>query len=89
MNTTIDQVDKAALPHLRQPDSATGPRIELWRMHQVLDLVPFSRTTLWRRIRSGDFPAPVRLGGPHSRVIAWWATDIEAWLDDLRYRARS
>ena len=52
MNTTIDQVDRAALPHVGQPDSATGPRIELWRMHQVLELVPFSRTTLWRRIRA-------------------------------------
>lgn len=84
MNNTISQVDKEALPSAGLPDSATGPRGELVRMRQVLELVPFSRTTLWRRVRAGEFPAPVRLGGPKSRVKAWWSSDIQTWLDGLR-----
>ena len=53
MNTTTYQIDRAGLPHLGQPDSATGPRITLLRMSEVLELVPFSRTTLWRRSTDG------------------------------------
>ena len=85
MNNTTSQVDKEMLPAAGLPDSATGPRGELLRMRQVLDLVPFSRTTLWRRVRAGHFPAHVRLGGPQSRVIAWWSSDVEAWLDSLQH----
>ena len=33
------------------------------RTKDVLNVVGFARTTLWRRVKSGDFPQPVRLGG--------------------------
>ena len=69
--------------------SDAAPRGELLRLRQVLDLVPFSRTTLWRRVRSGDFPEPLLLGGAQSRVKAWWRHDVEAWLDSLRDRRES
>lgn len=36
----------------------------------------FSRTTIWRRIRDGDFPKPVPLGG---RRVGWPEREIEAW----------
>ena len=32
----------------------------LLRAKQVMDRMGWSRTTLWRRIRSGEFPAPVQ-----------------------------
>ena len=32
-------------------------------------LIGLSRTSLWRRVRAGDFPAPVRLGGQGSRAV--------------------
>ena len=89
MNTTTSQVEGASLPSSGLPDSSTTHRVELLRMRQVLEQVPFSRTTLWRRVRAGDFPRPVRLGGPQSRVIAWRSCDIEAWLDALRHRQGS
>ena len=34
----------------------------LLRAKQVMALMGWSRTTLWRRIRAGDFPAPVKTG---------------------------
>ena len=45
-----------------------------------------SRTTLWRRVQSGDFPAPVRLGGNGSRAVGWRRADIERWLKALPKR---
>lgn len=35
-----------------------------------------NRVTLSRRIRRGEFPAPIRVG---VRNVAWLQSDIEAW----------
>lgn len=35
-----------------------------------------NRTTLQRRIRRGEFPAPIRVG---PRAVAWIKSEIEAW----------
>ena len=40
-------------------------------------LVPFSRSTLWRKCRSGDFPAPVKVS---KNVTAWRAGAVRTWL---------
>lgn len=42
-------------------------------------VLPFSASTLWRRVRLGTFPAPVKLS---ERVTAWKAEDIRQWLDE-------
>ena len=34
----------------------------LLRPNQVMARMGWSRTTLWRRVRAGDFPAPVSTG---------------------------
>jgi len=39
-------------------------------------LVPFSPATLWRYVKSGKFPAPVKLS---SSITAWRKADYEAW----------
>jgi predicted DNA-binding transcriptional regulator AlpA len=44
-------------------------------------LIPLSRTTIWRLVRSGDFPSPVRLGG---RVTVWFESEIRQYLEVLR-----
>ncbi|WP_455883591.1 helix-turn-helix transcriptional regulator [Pseudomonas putida] len=46
------------------------------REREVLDVTSFSRTTLWRVIKSGQFPRPVRIspgrvGWRESAIIAW------------------
>lgn len=40
---------------------------------------PVSRSTWWEGVRTGRFPAPVRLG---RRVTAWRVTDIRKLLGD-------
>ena len=49
------------------------------RLPILRPIVPFSDSTLWRRVRAGTFPAPVKLS---ERVTAWRAEDIRAWLND-------
>ncbi|MBT9486799.1 MAG: AlpA family phage regulatory protein [Rubrivivax sp.] len=40
-------------------------------------IVPFSSATLWRKVRAGEFPAPVKLS---DRVTAWRCEDVAAWI---------
>ncbi|MGD1327035.1 helix-turn-helix transcriptional regulator [Pandoraea pnomenusa] len=37
--------------------------------------VPFSAPTLWRKIKSGNFPAPTKING----ITAWPLSVIRAW----------
>ena len=47
------------------------------RAREVLEVVGFSRATLWRRVKAGEFPAPIRLG---SRAVGWYQREIDEWL---------
>ena len=40
--------------------------------------LPFSPSTLWRRVRDGDFPQPLKLG---ERFTCWRVSDVRAWLE--------
>lgn len=50
------------------------------RLAQVLPLVGVSRSNWYRGIRSGEFPAPVRLG---KRAAGYRVADIRALLERL------
>ena len=39
--------------------------------------LPFSAPTLWRKVKAGTFPAPVKLA---DRVTAWKVGDVRAWI---------
>ena len=43
----------------------------------VIGLLPFSASTLWRKVSAGQFPRPQKLG---ARISAWKVADIRAWL---------
>lgn len=43
--------------------------------------VPMSKTTIYRLLRQGDFPAPIRLS---ERKTFWHRRDIEAWLESRK-----
>ncbi len=49
----------------------------LLRIYEVLNLVPFSKATLYALIRKGDFPRPIRLA---ARTVAWRESDIATWI---------
>ena len=39
--------------------------------------LPFSAPTLWRKVKAGTFPQPVKLS---DRVTAWKVGDVRAWI---------
>lgn len=67
MSTSTKAIDYRGLPDsalLRQPD--------------VLAVAPFSAATLWRRVRAGDFPQPIKVG---PAMTAWRWGDVRRWLE--------
>jgi len=47
------------------------------RLPQVIALVPFSKSTLWRQVKTGAFPKPVKLS---ARITAWRVEDVRRWI---------
>ena len=61
------------------PDSAFIREAQLVQSPQYPDRpapLPFSAPTLWRKVKNGTFPKPVKLS---ERVTAWKVGDIRAW----------
>ena len=50
------------------------------REPELLRLFPIGRSTLWRQIELGEFPAPARLG---PRIRAWRVGGVRAKLASL------
>ncbi|OED84642.1 transcriptional regulator [Vibrio breoganii ZF-55] len=48
------------------------------RMPEVLKLTGLSKSSIYDRIKAGQFPNSVPLGG---RSVAWVAHEIEQWID--------
>lgn len=46
------------------------------RESELLEALPFSRATLWRRVKEDEFPAPIKLGG---NLNAWKRADVAKW----------
>ncbi len=44
----------------------------------IPNIIPFSAATLWRKVKNGEFPRPIKLS---ERVTAWKVEDIRAWLN--------
>lgn len=62
------------------------PDIGYVRIKQVLRLIPVSKSTWWAGVKSGRFPAPVRLG---SHITAWRVQDIKTYIADLDAQAET
>jgi prophage regulatory protein len=63
--------------HSALPSVPTGeaPRV-LARLPTVLKITGLGRSTIYRWIAEGSFPAPVRLG---RRAVAWRWSDLDRW----------
>ena len=44
-------------------------------------VVPFSSSTLERKVKNGEFPAPIKLS---PTICAWRNTDVQNWLESQR-----
>ena len=47
--------------------------------HQLEKLFKVSPATIYRWIKEGNFPKPVRLG---ANMVRWKVSDIESWMTD-------
>jgi predicted DNA-binding transcriptional regulator AlpA len=59
------------------PTNVTLPETGFLRQPQVLTFIPISKSTLWRRVVAGTFPAPVKLS---PRVTVWRVEDVRRWI---------
>lgn len=50
----------------------------------VPNVIPISPATLWRWVKAGKFPAPVKLG---PMITAWAVADVRNWLESQQSAA--
>ena len=74
--SVFDALPDSAL--LREAQLVTSPK----RPHAT-PVLPFSAATLWRKVRDGSFPKPVR---PSSKITAWKVGAVRAWLKECEAR---
>jgi predicted DNA-binding transcriptional regulator AlpA len=60
-----------------QPNPEPPKKYFIRQKDLLRTFVPFSATTLWRKIKSGEFPAPIKLG---PSITAWRGEEIEEWV---------
>jgi prophage regulatory protein len=52
----------------------------------ALCIVPYSSSTLWRKVRSGEFPSPVKIS---SGITAWRVCEVRQWrIDPQAFKAK-
>lgn len=49
------------------------------RMDQILDLIPVGRSSIYRMIEAGVFPAPCKIG----KISVWPNTAVREWRDRM------
>lgn len=64
-------------------DSAYLRLSDLVEKHQIICV---SKATLWRMVKRGDFPSPVKLS---QGITAWQVKDIRTWMELVRRRSKS
>lgn len=42
--------------------------------------LPFSAPSLWRKVKAGTFPKPIKLS---TRVTCWKVSEVRAWMADM------
>jgi len=49
------------------------------RISELMNIIGTSRSSVWRWVKDGDFPAPLMLG-PNS--VGWLASEVYEWLEN-------
>jgi len=52
-------------------------KLKIERLYAVKEVTGLSRSTIYLRIKKGEFPKPISLGG---RAVGWLESDIQRWL---------
>ena len=57
--------------------ASTSNNTSFLRERQVRQLIPVAHSTLWAWVRTGRFPAPVKLS---DRITVWRSSDVQAFI---------
>jgi prophage regulatory protein len=68
-----------ALPINRPATKVPAHAPAFYRLRDVINITALSRSTIYRRIAEGRFPAPVHLGG---RASGWPRAALQQWVDN-------
>ncbi len=59
---------------------------KLIRLPQVLELVGFKKTKLWKMVSTNEFPQPIKLS---ERVTVWIEAEVDDWVNAKISEARN
>jgi len=65
------------MKHTSPAPSLTLPTEGLAKLPAVMNATGLPRSTIYARIKLGEFPAPVKLG---ERSVAWPVESVRAWI---------
>jgi prophage regulatory protein len=75
-NRALGKVPEYSFDHL--PDEGYVREAQLVQSARLPSApIPFSAPTLWRKVKAGTFPKPVKLS---ERVTAWRVADVREWM---------
>ena len=69
---------------MQNTSNASLPDMGYIRQSELIKLIPISGATLWRKVKSGEFPAPIKLS---ERVTAWRVENVRAWMAECDLRS--
>ncbi|NNN78785.1 AlpA family transcriptional regulator [Vibrio sp. 11-4(1)] len=52
----------------------------LLRLKEVMDVTALSRSAIYRKMNTGDFPQSVSIG---DRAVAWVEKDVSDWVESV------
>ncbi len=56
------------------------PEVGFVRLSTILELIPIGKSTWWSKVKSGEYPQPVKLG---ERTTAWKVEDIKDLIENI------
>lgn len=61
---------------------AVSVDIELWGAAKVAEELDLSLDTVYRYVRWGRLPEPLRVAGGNRRSMVWLASDFRRWMEE-------
>jgi prophage regulatory protein len=62
------------------------PPLKILRRDQVEERTGLSRSTIYERVKSGTFPAPISLG---AKAVGWLESEVDRWITDRIQASRN
>ena len=64
---------------MKRPQQITENPSQLLRARAVFEMVGIGRTSLYAKLKKGEFPKPIRVG----TTVRWLMADILAYIENL------